>query len=40
MPSVAKTDRIGDRKIFVSDLSRAVSIQTGETDGEALSVCK
>ena len=40
MPSVAKTDRIGYRKIFVSDLSRGVSIRTEETDGGALLIRK
>ena len=39
-PSAAKTDRIGDRKVFVSDLSRGVSIWTWETDGGALLICK
>ncbi len=32
----AHTDRIGDGKIFVLDLERAVRIRTGETDQEAL----
>ncbi len=32
----AHTGRIGDGKIFVLDLSRAVRIRTGETDGNAL----
>ena len=40
VPSAARTDRIGDSKIFVSDLSRAVSIRTGETDSGALSISK
>lgn len=40
VPSAARTDRIGDGKIFVSDLSRAVSIRTGETDSGALSISK
>lgn len=40
VPSVAKTDRIGYRKIFVSDLSRGVSIRTEETDGGALLIRK
>ena len=32
----AKTERIGDGKIFVLDLANAVRIRTGEADGEAL----
>jgi nitrogen regulatory protein PII len=32
----AKTERIGDGKIFVLDLAKAVRIRTGETDVEAL----
>ncbi|MBL8701823.1 MAG: P-II family nitrogen regulator [Alphaproteobacteria bacterium] len=32
----AVTGKIGDGKIFVYDLSHAVRIRTGETDGEAL----
>ncbi|HSR56267.1 MAG TPA: P-II family nitrogen regulator, partial [Alphaproteobacteria bacterium] len=32
----AATGKIGDGKIFVSDISSAVRIRTGETDGEAL----
>ena len=32
----ANTGRIGDGKIFVYDLTRAVRIRTGETDAEAL----
>jgi nitrogen regulatory protein P-II 2 len=34
--SAAKTGQIGDGKIFVYDLDRAVRIRTGETDNEAL----
>ncbi|MEK9685075.1 MAG: P-II family nitrogen regulator [Rhodospirillaceae bacterium] len=34
--NAANTDRIGDGKIFVFDLSQAVRIRTGETDSEAL----
>jgi nitrogen regulatory protein P-II 2 len=34
--SAAKTGQIGDGKIFVSDLGRAVRIRTGETDDDAL----
>lgn len=40
VPSVAKTDCIGDSKIFVSDLSWAASIRTGETDSGAFSISK
>jgi nitrogen regulatory protein P-II 2 len=32
----AHTGKIGDGKIFVLDLERAVRIRTGEVDGEAL----
>ena len=32
----AHTGKIGDGKIFVLDLERAVRIRTGETDGAAL----
>jgi len=32
----AHTGKIGDGKIFVMDLERAVRIRTGETDNEAL----
>jgi nitrogen regulatory protein P-II 2 len=32
----AKTERIGDGKIFVLDLTKAVRIRTGEENGEAL----
>lgn len=32
----AKTERIGDGKIFVLDLAKAVRIRTGEADNEAL----
>jgi len=32
----ARTGKIGDGKIFVMDIERAVRIRTGETDGEAL----
>ena len=32
----AHTGKIGDGKIFVSDLEQAVRIRTGETGGEAL----
>jgi nitrogen regulatory protein PII len=32
----AKTGTVGDGKIFISDLERAVRIRTGETDDAAL----
>ena len=32
----AHTGKIGDGKIFVLDIERAVRIRTGETDGSAL----
>ena len=32
----AKTDKIGDGKIFVSDVSQAIRIRTGEVGEEAL----
>ncbi len=32
----ARTDKVGDGKIFVLDVSRAVRIRTGEEDGAAL----
>ena len=31
-----QTGKIGDGKIFVLDIERAVRIRTGETDAEAL----
>jgi nitrogen regulatory protein P-II 2 len=34
--SAAKTDKIGDGKVFVFDISKAVRIRTGETDNDAL----
>ncbi len=34
--SSARTGQIGDGKIFVTPLERAVRIRTGETDGDAL----
>ena len=34
--SAARTGQIGDGKIFVSPLERALRIRTGETDGDAL----
>ncbi len=32
----ARTGKIGDGKIFVSDIDRVVRIRTGETDNEAV----
>ena len=34
--SSAHTGRIGDGKVFVVDVSKAVRIRTGETDADAL----
>ena len=34
--SAARTGKIGDGKIFVSDLSQVIRIRTGETGNEAL----
>ena len=34
--TAAKTGQIGDGKIFVTDVDRAVRIRTGETDNDAL----
>lgn len=34
--SAAKTGKIGDGKIFVSDIEKSVRIRTGETDEEAV----
>jgi len=34
--SEARTGKIGDGKIFVSDLGQAIRIRTGETNSEAL----
>jgi nitrogen regulatory protein PII len=34
--NAARTGKIGDGKIFVSNLEQAIRIRTGETDGEAL----
>ena len=34
--SAAKTEKIGDGKIFVFDLDRIIRIRTGETDRDAL----
>jgi nitrogen regulatory protein P-II 2 len=34
--TAARTGQIGDGKIFVHDIEKAVRIRTGETDGDAL----
>ena len=34
--AAARTGKIGDGKIFVSSIEKAVRIRTGETDGDAL----
>ncbi len=34
--SSARTEKIGDGKIFISDVSRAIRIRTGEEGAEAL----
>jgi nitrogen regulatory protein P-II 2 len=34
--AAAKTGQIGDGKIFVTDVGRAMRIRTGETDNDAL----
>jgi nitrogen regulatory protein P-II 2 len=34
--TAAKTGQIGDGKIFVCDVNRAIRIRTGETDNDAL----
>ena len=34
--NAAKTDKIGDGKIFVSPIEQAVRIRTGETGSDAL----
>jgi len=33
---IARTDKIGDGKVFVFDIAKAVRIRTGETDADAL----
>jgi nitrogen regulatory protein P-II 1 len=33
----ARTDKIGDGKIFVADIERVIRIRTGEEDSDALS---
>ena len=32
----ARTGKVGDGKIFISDLERAIRIRTGESDDQAL----
>ncbi|MCF6443380.1 P-II family nitrogen regulator [Nereida sp. MMG025] len=34
--NAAKTDKIGDGKIFVSDIAQAIRIRTGESGDEAI----
>ena len=34
--SSARTEKIGDGKIFIADIEKAVRIRTGDTDGDAL----
>lgn len=34
--AAARTEKIGDGKVFVFDVTKAVRIRTGETDGDAL----
>ena len=34
--SAARTDKIGDGKIFVLDVERALRVRTGETDEDAI----
>ena len=34
--STAKTDKIGDGKIFVLDVQKAVRVRTGETNADAI----
>jgi len=34
--AAARTGKIGDGKIFVSDIEKAIRIRTGETDTEAI----
>ena len=34
--SVARTGKIGDGKIFISELQQVIRIRTGETDNEAV----
>jgi len=34
--STAKTDKIGDGKIFVLDVQQAIRVRTGETNDDAI----
>lgn len=34
--NAARTGKIGDGKIFVSDIDKIIRIRTGETDGDAI----
>jgi nitrogen regulatory protein PII len=34
--AAARTGKVGDGKIFVSDIERAIRIRTGEADDQAL----
>ena len=34
--STAKTEKIGDGKVFITDIAKVVRIRTGETNAEAL----
>jgi nitrogen regulatory protein PII len=34
--AAARTGKVGDGKIFISDLERAIRIRTGEADDQAL----
>jgi nitrogen regulatory protein P-II 2 len=34
--TAARTEKIGDGKIFVGDIEKVVRIRTGDTDGDAL----
>ena len=34
--NAARTGKIGDGKIFISDISKIIRIRTGETDNEAI----
>ena len=36
IPNAAKTDKIGDGKIFVSTVDQAIRIRTGETGDDAI----
>lgn len=34
--TAARTDKIGDGKIFITDIAKAIRIRTGDTDADAL----